>query len=387
MSEPLFDASLVPAALAEATGERAWVRAMLEFEAALAEAQAEVGLVPAEAAAEIAAAAAAAELEPETLGLEAARTGTPAEPVVRALRAAVGEGAGRWVHHGSTSQDVVDSAAMLVARRALTEIDPAMAAVAAACAELAERHRETPMVARTLLQPALPTSFGLVAARWLVGVEDARVRLRDVADSRLCVQLGGPAGTLAELGPQGPAVVAALSRRLELAEPTVPWHTLRGPVHALGGALDEAAGAVAKAALDVVLLAQAEVGEVAEPGGEGRGGSSSMAHKRNPIGSVLALAGARRVHAAAGLLTGAMPQEHERAATGAWHGEWAALSEALALCGGVAASMAGVLGGLEVDAGRMRTNLEASGVPGLDSGADLAAAATFVERALALYGP
>lgn len=385
MPEPLFDASLVPAALAEATGERAWVRAMLEFEAALAEAEAEVGLVPPEAATEIAAAAAAAELEPETLGLEAARTGTPAEPVVRALRAAVGEESGRWVHHGSTSQDVVDSAAMLVARRALAQIDPALDAVATACAALAERHRGTPMVARTLLQPALPTSFGLVAARWLVGVEDARVRLRDVADARLCVQLGGPAGTLGGLGPDGPAVVAALARRLELAEPTVPWHTLRGPIHALGGALDEAAGAVAKVALDVVLLAQAEVGEVAEPDGEGRGGSSSMAHKRNPVSSVLALAGARRVHAAAGLLTGAMPQEHERAATGAWHGEWAALSEALALSGGVAATMAEVLAGLEVDAGRMRANLEASGVPGLDSGADLAAAATFVDRALALY--
>lgn len=387
MPEPLFDASLVPAALAEATGERAWVRAMLEFEAALAEAEAEVGLVPPEAAAEIAAAAATAELEPETLGLEAARTGTPAEPIVRALRAAVGEESGRWVHHGSTSQDVVDSAAMLVARRALTQIDLDLDAVATACAALAERHRGTPMVARTLLQPALPTSFGLVAARWLVGVEDARVRLRDVADARLCVQLGGPAGTLSGLGPDGPAVVAALARLLELGEPTVPWHTLRGPVHALGGALDEAAGAIAKVALDVVLLAQAEVGEVAEPDGEGRGGSSSMAHKRNPIGSVLALAGARRVHAAAVLLTGAMPQEHERAATGAWHGEWAALSEALALCGGVAATMADVLAGLEVDAGRMRANLEASGVPGLDSDADLTAAATFVDRALALYRP
>lgn len=385
MPEPLFDAALVPAALVEATGERAWVRAMLEFEAALAEAGAEVGLVPTEAASEIAAAAGAVELDPEVLGLEAARTGAPAEPVVRALRAAVGDETGRWVHFGSTSQDVIDSAAMLVARRALTQIDPAMAAVAAACAELAERHRATPMVARTLLQPALPTSFGLVAARWLVGVEDARVRLRDVADSRLCVQLGGPAGTLGALGGEGPAVVAAVARRLDLAEPTLPWHTLRGPVHALGGALDEAAGAVAKAALDVVLLAQAEVGEVAEPAGEGRGGSSSMDHKRNPVGSVLALAGARRVHAAAGLLTDTMRQEHERSATGAWHSEWAALSEALALCGGVAATMAAVLADLEVDAGRMRTNLEASGVPGLDSDADLAAAETFVDRALSLY--
>lgn len=385
MPDPLFDASLVPAPLAEATGERAWVRAMLEFEAALAAAGAEVGLVPAEAAQEIAAAAAAAELDPEMLGLEAARTGAPAEPVVRALRAAVGEEAAPWVHHGSTSQDVVDSAAMLVARRALAEIDPALAAAASACAELAERHRATPMVARTLLQPALPTSFGLVAARWLVGIEDARVRLRDVADSRLCVQLGGPAGTLGALGAEGPAVVMALARRLELAEPTLPWHTLRGPVHALGGALDEAAGAVAKAALDVVLLAQAEVGEVAESGGEGHGGSSSLTHKRNPIGSVLALAGARRVHAATALLTGSMPQEHERAASGAWHSEWAALSEALALSGGVAATMAEVLAGLEVDAGRMRANLEASGVPGIESDADLAAAGTFVDRALSLY--
>ena len=374
MSE-FFDASFVPAALARETDDRAWARAMLEVEVALAAAQAEVGLIPASAADAIS-------LDPAALGREAARTGTPAEPLVRALRAEVGGDAGGWVHHGATSQDVVDSAAMLVARRALAQIEPALAAVAESCAALAERHRATPMLARTLLQPALPTTFGLVAARWLVGVDDARRRLREVAERRLAVQLGGAAGTLAVLGADGPAVVSALARRLDLGEPTLPWHTLRGPVHALAGALDEAAGAAGKAALDVVLLAQAEVGEVAESRDGDRGGSSSLPHKRNPIGSVLALAGARRAHAAATALTGTMPQEHERSATGAWHSEWAALRDALALTGGVAATMADVLDEIEVDAERMRANLEASGVPELEAETYLATAGAFVDRAL-----
>jgi len=385
MSDRLFDASLVPASLAEATGDAAWLRAMLDVEVALAAAQAELGLIPEPAAASIAAAADSVRLDPAALGREAARTGTPAEPLVRALRAEVGEETASWVHHGATSQDIVDSAAMLVARRALAQVEPALAEAAGACAELAERHRATPMLARTLLQPALPTTFGLVAARWLVGVDDARKRLDEVSAQRLTVQLGGAAGTLAALGEDGPAVAAALARRLGLSEPVLPWHTLRGPVHALAGALDEAAGAVGKAALDVVLLAQAEVGEVGEPD-DGRGGSSSLPHKRNPIGSVLALAGARRVHAAAGLLTGAMLQEHERAATGTWHSEWAALGEALGLTGGVATTMAAVLGGLEVREERMRENLAASGIAELDvapdPSANLAAASALIDRAL-----
>jgi len=380
MPEGLLDAALVPAELARQVGDDAWVRAMLEFEAGLAAAGAELGLVPAEAAERIGAAARAGRFDAGELGRDAARTGAPAEPLVRALREAAGAEAGEWVHRGATSQDAVDTAAMLVARRAGAAIDLYLEAVAAACAALAERHRETPMLARTLLQPALPTTFGLVAARWLTGVEGARARLREVAERRLAVQLGGPAGTLADFGERGPALVAALARRLELAEPPLPWHTLRGPVHALGGALDEAAGAAGKPALDVVLLSQAEVGEVAEPAGEGRGGSSSLPHKRNPIGSVLALAATRRAHAAAGLLTGSMLQEHERAATGAWHAEWAALREALAMSGGVAAAMAAVLPGLEVNAERMGENLARSGVPAPDPPTHLATA--LVSRAL-----
>jgi len=387
MPDELFDAGLVPAAIARETDDLAWARAMLDFEVALAATQAELGLVPAPAAAAISAAAEALPLDPATLGRDAARTGTPAEPLVRRLRAAAGEEAAPWVHHGATSQDVVDSAALLVARRALAHVEAELSAVAGACADLAERHRATPMLARTLLQPALPTSFGLVAARWMVGVEEARERLREVAERRLAVQLGGPAGTLAALGTDGPAVATALAARLDLRAPALPWHTLRGPIHALAGGLDEAAGAAGKAALDVVLLSQAEVGEVAEPRDGDRGGSSSLPHKRNPIGSVLALAGARRTHAAAALLTGAMEQEHERAATGAWHSEWPALRDALALTGGVAAAVAGVLGGLEVREDRMRENLAASGVPGSggvlgDATAHLAAAAAFVDRAL-----
>lgn len=382
MTDDLFDASFVPAALAQTVDDEAWVRAMLEFEVGLAAAQAELGLVPEAAATRIAAAAEDASFDVAELSRDAGRTGTPAEPLVRALREAAGGETAEWVHHGATSQDAVDTAAMLVAKRAIAQIEPALAAVAGACARLAAEHRATPMLARTLLQPALPTTFGLAAARWLIGIEDARERLRGAAESRLAVQLGGPAGTLASFGAEGPAVAASLARRLDLVEPALPWHTLRGPVHALGGALDEAVGALGKPALDVVLLAQAEVDEVAEPAAGGRGGSSSLPHKRNPIGSVLALAGARRVHAAAGLLSGSMLQEHERAATGAWHAEWAALREALALTGGVAATVAEVLAGLEVDTERMRENLERSGVPGLDPPDYLDAADTLVSRAL-----
>jgi len=387
MSEPLFDASLVPAEVARATGERAWVEAMLEVEVALVAVQAELGLAPSSAAEAIAHAAESLHLDPAVLGEEAGLTGTPADPLVRALRSAAGDKAvARWVHHGATSQDIVDSAAMLVARRALAHIEPALAATADCCAELAERYRETPMLARTLLQPALPTTFGLVAARWLVSIDDAGERLHAVSAQRLTVQLGGPAGTLAALGGDGPAVAAGVARRLGLTEPILPWHTLRGPVHALAGALDEALGAVGKVALDVVLLSQAEVGEVAESSDNGRGGSSSLPHKHNPIGSALALGGVRRAHAAASLLTGTMLQELERSATGAWHSEWAPLSEALALTGGVATTMTRVLDGLQVCPERMSENLARSGVPELDVALDpatnLAAASTLVDRAL-----
>src|SRR5439155_20513674 len=217
---------------------------------------------------------------------------------------------------------------------------------AAACARLAGEHRATLMAGRTLLQQALPTTFGVKAAGWLVALVEARERLAGVR-SRLAVQLGGAAGTLAAFGDDGLGVLRRFAAELELAEPALPWHTDRVRTAELGAALARAAGAVEKVALDVVLLAQTEVGEVAEPAGEGRGGSSSMPHKRNPIGAVRARAAARRARGAAGVLLAAMAGEHERAA-GAWHAEWQPLSDALALTGGAAASLREGLDGLEV---------------------------------------
>jgi 3-carboxy-cis,cis-muconate cycloisomerase len=261
----------------------------------------------------------------------------------------VGGDAARYVHYGATSQDVMDSASMLVAKRALALVLEELDGVAAACARLAEEHRSTPMAARTLLQQAAPTTFGLKAAGWLVGVVDARVRIAGVP---LKAQLGGAAGTLAPLGDKGPEVLRAFAQELGLAEPVLPWHTRRVRVAELGDALGAAAAACDKIGLDVALLAQTEVAEVSEAPG---GGSSTLPQKRNAIRATIARACARGVHAAAGVLADG-EYEHERAA-GAWHAEWGALSDALALAGGAAASIRECLDGLEVHADRMRANL------------------------------
>jgi 3-carboxy-cis,cis-muconate cycloisomerase len=327
--EPLF----VPEALREATGDQAWLDAMLEFERALARATgADVGEAP--------------DLDPAALAEAGRSAGNPVVPLVEQLPPEA--------HRGATSQDALDTAAVLVARRALGLIDAELAAVAAACAALAAEHRATPMAARTLLQQALPTTFGLKAAGWLVAVDEARDRLGAV---RLEVELGGAAGTLASLGDDGLRVLSALASELRLAEPVLPWHTRRGRIGELGAALALAAGAVEKIALDVKLMAQTEVGEVSESSAGGRGGSSTLPHKRNPVGCALAIACAHGARGAASVLIGVQAQEHERAA-GAWQAEWDALSRALALTGGAAAALREALDGLEVDVDRMRANLE-----------------------------
>ncbi|HVN61646.1 MAG TPA: 3-carboxy-cis,cis-muconate cycloisomerase [Gaiellaceae bacterium] len=356
MTDELFTPIFVPVALREAVSDRAWLQAMLDAEVALARAEAAAGVIPAGAAEAISACCDAGRFEIASFAERARRIGSPVEPLVRALAEAAGD-AGRYVHWGATSQDIVDTAAMLVARDALDLILGDVDAVAACCASLAETYRSTPIAGRTLMQQALPTTFGLKAAGWLVGVVEARSRLAAVREERLAVQLGGGAGTLAALGEQGPAVLARFAEELDLAEPALPWHANRARIAELAAALDLTAGALSKLALDVVLLSQTEVAEVAE---SGAGGSSTMPHKRNPTGSILAIACARRVHAQASLLTGGLAQEHERAA-GGWHAEWQPLSDALALTGGAAAAMHEVMHGLEVNPERMRANLDATG--------------------------
>jgi 3-carboxy-cis,cis-muconate cycloisomerase len=375
-----FDPLFVPPALREAVSDEAWLRALLEAERALAAVEARAGVITQEAA-DAVADACHGEFDMSVLIEKGRGVGNPVEPLVRVLRESAPK-----VHWGATSQDILDTAAALVAREATALIGEEMQVLADACADLAKRHRGTVMPARTLLQQAVPTTFGLKAASWAVGVVHARQRL---VAARLPAQLGGAGGTLAALGDRGIEVLRAYADELDLSEPVLPWHTRRLPLAELGAALSVAAGFLAKIALDVELLAQTEVGEVRE---SGDGGSSTMPHKRNPVGSTLARACALRAQAAAGVLLGALPQEHERAA-GAWHAEWGALSDALAFTGGAAVRMRETLEGLEVDAERMRANIrhetlseaEQFGIEALRPEDYLGSADAFVDRALDFY--
>lgn len=361
---PLF----VPAGLLERVSDTAWLEAMLAAELALARAS---GVDVDEAAFD------ASHYDVATLCEEGRAAGNLVEPLVRALRARAGEG----VHRGATSQDVLDTAAMIVARGAIEVVLSDLDAAAAACARLAEAHRSAPMAARTLLQQAVPTTFGYTAARWLAGLLDARTRLHAL---RYPAQLGGAAGTLAAFGDRGLDIRSRFAEELGLDDALVPWHADRSPVAALASALGAAARAADKIALDVVLLAQTEVGEVAE----GTGGSSStMPHKRNPARAVLARACARLAHASVSVLTGG-EHELERAA-GAWHAEWPALTAALAYAGGAVASVRECLNGLHVDTERMRANMSddlyaEQRALGLD-GDYLGSAEAFVDRVLDRY--
>jgi 3-carboxy-cis,cis-muconate cycloisomerase len=352
-SDELFASLFVPDSVREAVSGRAWLQAMLDTERAYAAAVARAGVIPGAAAERIAAACDVDRFDVDQIAVEGRRVANPAEPLVRALRKEVGDDDATYVHWGAASQDIVDTAAMLVARRSLDLILAELDAVADQCAALADRHRGTIVAARTLLQQAVPTTFGLKAASWLVGVVEARAVVSAVRRDRLAVQLGGAGGTLAALGERGAEVMRFLAEELALAEPVIPWHALRGRVAELGAALDLAAGACAKIALDVTLLAQTEVAEVATAD-DGR--SSTMPQKRNPASALLALACARHVRAEAGVLTASVVQEHERA-VGAWQAEWEALSGALAFAGGAAAGTRATLEGLRVDEERMRSNL------------------------------
>jgi 3-carboxy-cis,cis-muconate cycloisomerase len=381
-----FDGLFVPAAVQEAVSDQAWLEGMLGAERALALAEAEVGVIPAAAADAIAAACEAGGYDAHALAEDGRRVGNPAEPLVRALRAQVGEEAGEYVHWGATSQDVMDTAAVLVARAARELVDAELDGLAAATARLADEHRGTVLAGRTLLQQATPITFGLKAAGWLVALVRVRAGLARV---ELPAQLGGASGTLAALGDRGLEVLHAYARELGLPEPTIPWHTARLPFAELGGALSLVSGVAEKIALDLALLGQTEIGEIREPG---EGGSSTMPHKHNPVGSTLARACALRGRAAAGVLVAALAQEHERAA-GAWHAEWGALSQALALTGGAVTWLRQTVDGLEVDAERMRANVRPETLSeaerfGLSTEAPdeyLGVAGALVDRALARY--
>ena len=351
------------------TGSHAWLRAMLDTEAALARAVERAGLAPAGAGSAVTAAAAVAAetIDPAVLGRGAALTGNPVPALVRELTKLVPAEVADAVHRGATSQDINDTAAMLLARQALTAIAADLAAAADGCAALAAAHRDTLMIGRTLLQQAVPITFGLVAAGWLTSLDEARLTLDQVRARRLAVQFGGAAGTLASLGTDGPAVAALLAAELGLGCPVLPWHTDRQRLLDIASACAGASAALSKIARDVTLLAQAEVGEVREGGGDAapaggvrRGGSSAMPHKQNPVAAIAILGCTRRVPGLVATLAAAAEQEHQRAA-GAWHSEWEPFADLLRLTGSAASWGAELVRGLTADPGRMRANLDATG--------------------------
>jgi 3-carboxy-cis,cis-muconate cycloisomerase len=353
------------------TGSRAWLRAMLEVEAALARAVERAGLAPAGAGAAVTAAAgaAAATIDPAVLGAQAALTGNPVPALVRELTKLVPPAAAGAVHPGATSQDIIDTAAMLLARQALAAIVAALAVAADGCAGLAAAHRDTLMIGRTLLQQAVPVTFGLVAAGWLTSLDEARRSAGRVLAQRLAVQFGGAAGTLASLGTDGPRVAALLATELGLDCPVLPWHTDRLRVLDVAAACAGSSAAAGKIARDVTLLAQSEVAEVHEggadtgPGGVRRGGSSAMPHKRNPVAAIAILGCTRQVPGLVATLVAAAEQEHQRAA-GAWHAEWEPFADLLRLTGSAVSWAAELAGGLAVDPDRMLANLGAArGLP------------------------
>ncbi len=381
----LFDGVLARGAVRSTVDDEAWVEALLAVEAALALAAAGAGVIPAGAGPAIAATIRDLRLTPGQLGAEAAASANPVVPLVVHLREAVGPELAPSVHSGATSQDILDTAAMLIAHRALGALLADLRAAASQSAQLALRYRDTPRAGRTLLQQALPTTFGLKAAGWTLGLDAAAARLAGVRLA-LPVQYGGAAGTWAGLDGSDPALGADVARRLAaelgLAEPVLPWHTVRTPIADLAGALAFTAGALGKLAADVLVLSRTEIGELSEGVG---GGSSSMPHKHNPVAAVSALAGAAQAPGLVATLLACMVHEHERAA-GAWHAEWRPLRELLVATGSAAAWLRTALTGLQIDPDAMRRNLDTLLAVLGTSTIDTGAAGTMVDRALGQRG-
>jgi 3-carboxy-cis,cis-muconate cycloisomerase len=347
-------------AMRAAMGERAMLAAMLRVEAALARAEARLGIVPQAAADAIAAAAEVDRLDLSALAAATRNTGYPVVGLVRQLSALAGPEAGRWTHWGATTQDILDTALVLALREGLALIGRDLDAVIAALAARAQEHRDTVMAGRTHLQHALPVTFGLKCAVWLAPLLSTRERLAQMAPRLFRVQFGGAAGTLASLGDRGLDVVRELARELDLAEPDIPWHVARDAFAEAVSVLGLLTGALAKMATDVMLLMQTEVAEVFEPHAPGRGGSSTMPQKRNPIACEYVIAQARGVQALVPLMLGAMAGDQERA-TGPWQAEALAIPQAMLLAHGALDQALLIAEGMTVDAARMRRNLDATG--------------------------
>jgi 3-carboxy-cis,cis-muconate cycloisomerase len=360
---PLLAPMLSSGAMRAVCDDATTLQHMLDFEAALARAEAATGVIPASAAEPIAKACRADAFDLAALAEAATRSGNLAIPLVKALTADVaksGAAAARYVHWGATSQDVIDTAAMLALRAGtntlLGDIDRAVTGFA----KLARQHRSTAMVARTWLQHALPMPFGLKLAEYAAALHRSKTRLKRVRGETLALQFGGAAGTLAALGDKGLAVAEQLAKELKLALPDAPWHTHRDRVAEAASVLAMLAGTCGKIARDVSLLMQTDVAEAFEPSGEGRGGSSTMPHKRNPIAAATALAAATMAPNLAATIFAAQVQDHERGA-GPWHAEWPTLPTLLLVTSGALAAIVDIAEGLEVDVARMRANLDTTG--------------------------
>jgi len=348
--------------LAELFSDTSVLQAMLDFETALARAEAIVGIIPQAAADAIAAAGHAEVFDLATLANEILRAGTPGIPVVKALTSRLRTGnpsAAGFVHWGATSQDVADTALVLLLKRAKPILDSDLTRLEEALGLLAEQHKETVMLARTLMQPAPPTTLGLKIAGWLGAIHRARRQLNASFAEALVVQFGGASGTLASLGEQGIAVGTALAAQLRLGYPDAPWHAQRDRLGAIVCACGVLTGSLGKMARDISLLMQGEVAEVAELGVDGRGGSSTMPDKRNPIGCSLTLAAAQRVPGLVSTFLSAMVQEQERG-VGGWQAEWPTVAAVVQATGVAASSMAEAAEGFSVDRARMRANIAAT---------------------------
>jgi 3-carboxy-cis,cis-muconate cycloisomerase len=340
--------------------DRSRLQGILDFEAALARAEASSGVIPAEAAPVIAEACDAERYDLASLGAATAKAGNPAIPVVEALTREVARRdakAARFVHWGATSQDAIDTGLVLQISRALPLVDADLDRLEACLARIAEQHAATVMVGRTLLQHAVPITFGLKAAGWLSAVLRVRRRLAESGQRARVLEFGGAAGTLASFGSRGLEIAARLAEALDLELPDLPWHGHRDRLADLAAALGLVAGVLGKVARDLSLMMQTEVSEAFEPEEAAKGGSSAMPQKRNPVACTVALAAATRVPGLVATLLSAMPHEHERG-VGGWHAEWQTLPEIFGLVAGAARSMAQAFDGLEVDAARMLENLD-----------------------------
>ena len=356
----MLDALFRTDAVREIFSDRARLQGMLDFEAALARATARAGLIPDAAVMEIESQCRAELFDIEMLARGAEQAGNTAIPMVKALTARV-EGrnreSARYVHWGATSQDAMDTGLVLQLRSALDLVDADLSRLSGALVKLARKHKRTPVAGRTWLQQAAPITFGLKVAGWLSAIGRHQQRIAELRPRLLALQFGGATGTLAATGSRGLDVATALATDLKLALPDVPWHAHRDRVAEVATTLGLLVGTLGKMARDVSLSMQTEIGEAIEPAAPGRGGSSSMPHKRNPVSSAVVLAAATRLPALVSVMLSAMVQEHERG-LGNWHAEWETLPEICMLAAGALGNMAEVIEGLETDTARMRENLD-----------------------------